>query len=135
MSYISFYGSGETAGSMAKFQKGETAGSIGHNQGVQNASTTIPTDTLTGDSINFRGREEQSKTSAIKTLLALGITTGVTIAGLGYAHKAGWISKLSDGKFKDCLNKTTGQCHDWCHSTKDFCVKQYEKIIMVQSYN
>lgn len=128
MSYISFYGSGETAGSMAKFQKSETAGSIGHNQGVQNASTTIPTDTLTGDTINFRGREEQSKTSAIKTLLALGITAGVTIAGLGYAHKAGWISKLGDGKFKDCLNKATNKCHDWCHSTKDFCVKQYEKI-------
>ena len=140
MSYISFYGSGETAGSMAKFQKsetagsiakmpkGETAGSVGHDQGIQNGSVTIPTNTLTEDTISFRGHDDKKETSITKTLLAAGIVTSATIAAVGYAHKAGWVAKLGDGKVKDCLNKVTGKCHDWCHSTKDFCVKQYEKI-------
>ena len=129
MSYISFYGSGETAGSMAKLQKGETAGSVGHTTSEQNLRrATIPNEASCGDSVNFRGHGDKKENSIGKTLFCVGILIASIIAGLGYAHKAGWTSKLSAGKFKDGIDKVTNKCYDWCHATKEFGVKQYEKI-------
>lgn len=129
MSYVSFYGSGETAGSMAKLRKGETAGSVGHTNEEQNLRReSVSIETSNGDSVSFRGKEQKEGSSIAKSVFCVGLMTAAIIAGLGYAHKAGWTSKLNEGKLKEGLDKVTGKCHDWCHTVKEFGTKQYEKI-------
>lgn len=129
MSSISFYGSSETAGSMAKLQKGETAGSVGYtNEGQYLRRTSVPIETSSGDSVSFQGREKKEGSSIAKSVFCVGLLTAGIIAGLGYAHKAGWSSKINNAKLKEGLDKVTSKCHDWCHTVKEFGTKQYDKI-------
>ena len=94
---------------------------------------------------NFKGYPADSYESSQKKshpVLAVGgilAVAALAIAGLGYAHKANWINKLGEGKFKNISETVTGKCHEWCSwtkehgtkvydSSKDWCVKQFETI-------
>lgn len=132
MSCVSFMG--ESAGSFA-YRGGESAGSIGVNDLKQSSpissySIEVPTKELTRDVVNFRGTEEREKkaNSICKTLAGLAVTTGIVIGGLAYAHKAGWITKMGDGKCKDLLTKSAKTCNDWCMQSKESIVKAYNKV-------
>ena len=124
MDAISFYG-GETTGSISKRQLRQA----NTNYGVQ----TPRIETLQGDSVNFRGKEESGKKSSsfVKTLVGLAGTAAVVIGGLGLAHKYNVVGKLKDGKIKDFLKKSdtiTEPCHKWCTQAKGYAEKGYEKI-------
>lgn len=116
MNNISFYGS-ETSGSIAKRILAEPVRNTASLQAPQ------------GDSVNFKGREKDEKgSSAAGAILGIAAITALAIGGLGYAHKAGWISKLNDGKFKDTANKAAEKCHDWCAKIKATSIKYYNKV-------
>ena len=129
MTSVSFQG--ESAGSIAYLDKvssrgGESAGSIGKVANTQGDVTLVQAPPC--DTVNFKGREKEKKSSFLGTMLALATTAGVTIGGLAYAHKSGTIAKLKDGSIKKHLSKAGETCYDWCNKTKDFGEKYYNKI-------
>lgn len=119
---VSFYGSGETTGSVSKKPIGQVV------------TTEKPTliETPKTDTVCFRGSDnaenKDSKTGKIIGGLAL---AGLVFAGLACAHKYDVVGKLKDGKFKDYLRKTdvvTEPCHKACSKIKDTSVKYYNKV-------
>lgn len=124
---------GESAGSLA-FRGGESSGSIGIISSKQNppigcyTTDIFPTE-LVKDVVDFKGsKRKENANSACKTIANLVITTGILIGGLAYAHKAGWITKMSDGKFKDILTKASKTSYEWCTKSKDTIVNTYNKV-------
>lgn len=111
------------------FQGGETAGSIGKKQLTTPIRQNGTIQTPQCDSVNFRGREDREQGASVGGILTAAVVlTAAVIGGLGYAHKANWVSKLKDGKFKDATIKATETCYNWCAKTKDTAVKYYEKV-------
>ena len=146
---VSFYGSSETAGSVAdRIQTvggTETAGSVGNRNGSKNETAggigigrEIPDPfpeidkTLERDTVSFMGSSDSENTGISNIVKVFGVATcaALAIAGMGYAHKADLVGKMSDGKFKDILRKTdiiTEPCHKICSKIKQF-VQKHDKF-------
>ena len=103
------------------FMGGETTGSIAKRQLNTAPRNEVPRqiETLEQDTVNFRGHEDKEKKSSTLGKIAILATTAALIfGGLGYAHKAGWVEKLGEGKIKDFVNTVTEPCHDGCRKIK-----------------
>ena len=134
--YLNFCGSGsESAGSLAINNQPVECPTCG-NPISRNNVPESPDSTghsLTGpdkDVVNFKGsnKENKKKSHVLAWLLGAAVLAAGTIGGLGYAHKAGLTSKLSEGKVKDVLNSVTGTCHKWCATVKGWANTVWEKI-------
>lgn len=64
----------------------------------------------------YNGKTKKSHPG--RTIFGIVATAALAIAGLGYTHKAGWINKMSEGKFKNFSETVTGKCDHWCKWTK-----------------
>ena len=123
----------ESAGSLG-FRGGESTGSIGIISSKQNSpigcytTDVFPADVIK-DVVNFKGsKREEKANSTCKTIAELAVTAGILIGGLAYAHKAGWITKMGDGKLKDILTKASKTSYEWCAKSKDAAVDVYNKV-------
>lgn len=125
MTYVSFCG-GETAGSIGKrninqvsFYGGETAGSIGKRTNIQ---TPQP------ESVNFKGHDNDDDSSVGSALIKTAAAFILAAGALGYAHKAGWISKIKNKNVKKYIDMIAKPCYKGYVAVKDFGVKYYNKI-------
>ena len=140
---VSFYGSGETTGTISKDRNivgkplpippgaiCETTGScaIRNNPGEK-----VSLDQLEKDVVCFRGKSDEEKGHSIfGTLLTIGALAAVLVGFAGYAHKYGLVNKIPNEKVKGWLqnsNKITQPCYDLCKKTQDFVVKHYKDIV------
>ena len=116
MTYISFNGS-ETTGSIAK-----------QNLALSHPKyCAAPTIEPAQDTVNFKGQPQEKKSTFFTKLLMAASVATLAVVGLGYSHKANWVDKLKDGKFKDFMKKTdviTKPCHDLCSKIKNFFSKK-----------
>lgn len=120
---VSFFGSGETTGSVSK-------------QPIRQVVTTDDEPVIATqpkeDTVCFRGVEKNDKKDSVAGKLVGGLTiAGLIVAGLACAHKYDVVGKLKDGKFKDYMRKTdvvTEPCHNACHKVKEFSIKYYNKV-------
>ena len=115
------------------FKSSESTGSIGKQNISQNTSQNTSKyynakiNESTEDTVNFKGTKKEKKSSLFSTLITLASIAGITIVGLGYAHKADLVGKLNEGKFKDFMRKSdtiTKPCHDLCSKIKNFFHKK-----------
>lgn len=104
---------------------GETTGSVGkRTAATDNKELVKPTsfDTVEfGDTVNFRGRGDEEKSSIVGKIFKTGMLAALVVGGLGYAHKANLVGKLKNGKIKDILKKSdviTKPCYEACHYIK-----------------
>ena len=75
---------------------------------------------------SYNGKTKKSHPG--RTIFGLLAVAALAIAGLGYSHKAGWVNKLGEGKFKNFTEKVTDKCHKWCASVKNTCLNGWEKV-------
>lgn len=108
------------------FYGNDTVGNISTNPQVR-YETPVP-QTPEGDTVCFKGRSEEKKSSIGKTILGLVTAAAVTIGGLAYAHKANWISKLKDGKIKTKLGNAAETCYGWYDKSSKKAQKYYDKV-------
>ena len=123
---VSFYGSGETAGSAAK--KPIVPIALKEKETTNSPILEQPK----SDVVCFKGKDyaEGNSSTGKKVFGALAVAA-LLIGGLGCAHKYNLVGKLKDGKFKDFMQKSdkiTEPCHKLCAKTKDYACKCYDKI-------
>lgn len=117
---------------------GETTGSVGKRQAITNNKeltkpASFDADEI-GDTVNFRGRGDDEKSSIGGKILKTGMLAALVVGGLGYAHKTNLVGKLKNGKIKDILKKTdviTKPCYEACHTIKKYWVELFDAITTI----
>ena len=134
MNRISFLGNiDETTGSIADktgdSSKNESTGSVGYKRYLSESINGVDK-TPSNDTVCFKGAEDGSQkgSSVLGWLFGLGIIAAVTVGGLGYAKKLGWIDKIGNETVKKYTDKIASPCHKACAKLKGWCVKGWEKI-------
>jgi hypothetical protein len=135
MSYIpkiSFCGGGcESVGSIAQSQKpssscenttggAESVGSIGQSPTI---STTQKSFSFKGDYFESSETSKKDNHTGLKVAGGLVAATAAAIIGLGYLHKSGKLSKVTNEKLKTCIETlkiedAAKKCHELCGSVK-----------------
>ena len=124
---ITFRG-GETTGGVAdrkpESARQETTGGVGARNN-QDSVFTVDNE-LKQDTVCFRGSGDEKKTSTTTKVVGTLIGAAAIFGLLGLAHKYNWVSKISDGKFKEYSDKVTEPCHKACKWIKN---NSYDKIV------
>ena len=119
---------GGVADKSTETAKNETTGGVGvrkSNYGSIFAADNEPE----GDTVSFRARPEEKKTSATGVILGLTAATALLIGGLGLAHKYDVVSYIKNKKAYDFFRHTdavTKPCRDICAWAKR---NSYDKIV------
>lgn len=93
---------------------------------VQYGTSQVTNTNFKAQADTYNGKTKKSHPG--RTFFGLVALAALAIAGMGYSHKAGWVNKLGEGKFKNFSETVTNKCHEWCAWTKGTCVKGWDKV-------
>ena len=107
---------------MYNTHRNETAGSISARH-ANIPDDEMKTSTSPKDEVCFRGGEDKKKGSTFANVLTFATLSIAVLGGIGYAHKAGWFTKIGDNKFGKFVNDKIGApCHKGCSWVKGRCI-------------